>query len=68
MEKKEMKGGVLIECLLMNIFPTGCLHRQGWGEGGQPNGDSCRGGEGGQKSLKMCRHLLWMAPRLKMVD
>ena len=32
MEKKEMKGGVFNECLLMNIFPTGCLHGQG-GEG-----------------------------------
>ena len=28
MEKKKMKGGVFNECLLMNIFPTGCPHRQ----------------------------------------
>ena len=33
MEKKEMKGGVFNECLLMNIFPTGCLLGQG-GDGG----------------------------------
>ena len=32
------------------------------GEGAQPNTDSCRQGEGGQKSLKMCGHPLWMAP------
>ena len=28
MEKNEMKGGVLNECLLINIFPTGCAHGQ----------------------------------------
>ena len=66
MEKKEMKVGVFNECLLMNIFLTGCP--QGQGGGGQTNADSCRqgegGGRGGQKSLKMCRHPLWMAPNL----
>ena len=52
MEKKEMKGSVFNECLLMNIFPTGWPHGQG--EGGQPNVNSFRqGGGGGQKSLKM---------------
>ena len=29
MEKKETKGGVFNEYLLMNIFPTGCPHGQG---------------------------------------
>ena len=53
------------ECLLMNIFPTGCPHGQGVG-GGQPNADSCRQGEGGLKSLKMCGHPLWMAPYLQL--
>ena len=28
MEKKDMKGGVFNECLLMNIFPIGCPHGQ----------------------------------------
>ena len=39
------------------------------GEGGQPNVDSSRQGEeggGGQKSLKMCRHPLWMAPNITL--
>ena len=49
MEKKEIKGGVFSECLLMNIFPAGCPHGQG-GEGGQPNADSCRQGEEGEGS------------------
>ena len=40
------------ECLLMNIFPNGCPHEQGGrGEGGQPNADSCRQGEGGGSKL-----------------
>ena len=69
MEKKEMKGGVFDECLLMNIFPTGCPHGQR--EGGesakcrqlQIGGGGAGGGGGGcQKSLKMCGHPLWMAP------
>ena len=29
MEEKEMKGGVFNECLLVNIFPTGCRHGHG---------------------------------------
>ena len=40
MEKKEMMGCVFNECLLKNIFPTGCPHGQGGGD--QPNADSCR--------------------------
>ena len=44
MEKKEMKEGIFNECLLMNIFPTGCPHGQG-GRGVQPNVGSCRQGE-----------------------
>ena len=50
MEKKEMKGGVFNECLLMNIFPTECPHGQG-GEGSQPNADSCRQGEEGVSKI-----------------
>ena len=34
------------------------------GEGGQPNTGSCRQEDGGSKSLKMCKHPLWMAPKL----
>ena len=49
MEKKEMKGGVFSECLLMNIFPTGCPHGQG--EGGQPNADSYKQGERGASKI-----------------
>ena len=53
MEKKEVKGGVFNECLLMNIFPTGCPHEQGGEGGGQPNADSCRQEEGrGSKTTK----------------
>ena len=48
MEKKEMKGGVFNECLLINIFPTECPHEQGGGWS-----TKCRqlqtGGEGGSK-------------------
>ena len=43
-------------------FPTRCPHEQGEGgrgEGGQPNADR---GSGGQESLEMCGHPLWMAP------
>ena len=38
-------------------------------QGGHPNADRCRQGmgEGGQKSLKMCGHPLWMAPYHKML-
>ena len=59
-----MKGGVFNECLLMNIFPTGCPHGQG-----RRGSAKCRQlqtgeGDGGQKSLKMYRHPLWMAPTL----
>ena len=61
MEKKEMKGGVFSECLLMNIFPTGCPHGQGEGVS-QMQTAADRGREGRQKSLKMCGHTLWMAP------
>ena len=50
MEKKEMKVGVFNECLLMNIFLTGCP--QGQGGGGQTNADSCRQGEGGGRGVK----------------
>ena len=62
MEKKEMKGGVFNECLLMNIFPTGCPHGQG-GRGSAKCRQLQTGGRGGQKSLKMCGHPLWMAPK-----
>ena len=54
------------ECLLLNIFPTGCPHGQE-GEGGSAK---CRQlqteGGGHQKSLKMCRHPLWMAANEKV--
>ena len=50
MEKKEMKGSVFNECLLMNILPSGCPHGQEW-EGGQPNADSCKQGEGGGSKI-----------------
>ena len=53
MEKKEMKEGVFNECLLMNFLPTGCPHGQG--EGGQPNADNCRQGDGGLKITKTVR-------------
>ena len=62
MEKREMKGGVFNECLLMNIFRPGVRTNKGKGaegEGGQPNADR---GSGGQESLEMCGHPLWMAP------
>ena len=64
MEKKEMKGGVFNECLLMNIFLTGCPHGQGEGgrEVSQMQTAVGRGRGGSQKSLKMCGHPLWMAP------
>ena len=52
MEKKEIKEGVFSECLLMNIFPTGCPHGQVGGGGSA----KCRQGEGGQKLLKKCGH------------
>ena len=56
MEKKEMKGGVFNECLLMNVFPAGCPHRQ---RGKRRGGGSAkcrqlqRGGDGrGSKITK----------------
>ena len=55
MEKKEMKGGVFSECLLMNIFPTGCpLGQGGWGVSQiQTAADRERGaGEGRSKISK----------------
>ena len=64
MEKNEMKGGVLNECLLINIFPTGCGHGQ-VGRGlsqMQTAADRGRDITKNQKSLKMCGHPLWMAP------
>ena len=63
MEKKEMKGGVFNECLLMNIFSTTCPYGQGGGGSGKCKQQQTRGG-GGQKSLKMCGHPLWMVPNL----
>ena len=50
-------------------FFDGVSARTG-GEGGQPNADSSRQGEGeeGQKSLKMCGHPLWMAPVVFIVN
>ena len=56
MEKKEMKGGVFNEYLLMNIFPTGSPHDRG-GEGGQPNADSCRQGEGVGGGVKITKNV-----------
>ena len=66
MEKKEMKGGVFNECLLMSIFPTGCPHGQG-GERDQPNADSCRQGQGGGgvKNHKKCEDFLYGCPQSK---
>ena len=62
MEKKEIKGGVFNKSLLTNILQTRCPH----GQKGRGSA-KCRqletgGGEGGQKSLKMCGHSLWTAP------
>ena len=65
MEKKEMKGSVFNECLLMNIFPTGCPHEQR-GEGGQPNADSCRQGEEGSKITKNVRASFMDSPLQKL--
>ena len=52
MEKKKMKGGVFNECLLI-FFPP-CV-RTDRGEGGQPNADICRQGEGVSKITKNVR-------------
>ena len=49
MEKKEIKGGVFNECLLMNIFPTGCPHGQGEGGGGSAK---CRQLQAGGMGVK----------------
>ena len=58
MEKKEMKGGVFNEYLLMNIFPTGCPHGQGGGGGGSAK---CRqlqtGGGGGGGGFKITKNV-----------
>ena len=62
MEKKEIKEVVFNECLLMNIFLTGCLHGQKVGGSTKYRQLQTGGGVGGQKSLKMCGHPLWMAP------
>ena len=62
MEKNEMKGGVFNECLLINIFPTGCAPPLGGGSAKCRQLQTGGGIWGGQKSLKMCGHPLWMAP------
>ena len=54
MEKKEMKGGVFNECLLMNIFPTGCLHGQ-VGGGGSAKCRQLQTGGGESKITKNVR-------------
>ena len=56
----QMKGGVFNECLLMNIFPTGCPH----GQGGRGVSQMQTAADGDQKSLKICGHPLWIAPYL----
>ena len=56
MEEKEMKGGVFIECLLVNIFPTGCRHRHGGRGVSQMQTAAERGrGRGGSKITKNVR-------------
>ena len=60
MEKKEMKGGVFNECLLMNIFPTRCPH----GQGGRGSA-KCRQletGGGGVKNHWKCADILYGWP------
>ena len=54
MEKKEMKGGVFNECLLI-LFRPEVRTDWGGGRGGQPNADSCSQGEGGSKITKNVR-------------
>ena len=61
MEKKEMKGGVFNECLLINIFPTECPYGQGERGVSQMQTAADRG-RWGQKSLKMCGNPSWIAP------
>ena len=54
------------ECLLINIFPTGCPHEQG-GRGSAKCRQQQTGG-GGSKITKTSiskKHPLWMAPNIE---